>query len=228
MPGYGNQAKPGFWNTMIPLGKQICISFSGTWLNLEVSPQWRGWAHDQSSQTSRQPRSSTFSMLGIRFCLFQKFRTSHLEVQWLWGHYLISNTLATLKTGFMVTNEPLISNFVFEFQFASAFFFFKVRRSRNSPILFTSPSCSCFHLFSPEFCSDVILWLAEGHSGGNIHRTDNALPLSTGRRPPASVVTQQWAPGWGTGAFLGKALPVINTQENNLSLSRGLESAAQA
>lgn len=145
---------------MIPLGKQICISFSGTWLNLEVSPQWRGWAHDQSSQTSRQPRSSTFSMLGIKICLFQKFRTSHLEVQQLWGHYLISNTLATLKTGFMITNEPLISNFVFEFQFASAFFFFFLKYGEagtppSSSPLHPAPAFTCFHQ------NFVLMWFSD-------------------------------------------------------------------
>lgn len=121
----------------------------------------------------------------------------------------------------MIIIDPLISNFVFQCQLSIFSFYlllhFFFLLSTEKQELPHPLHLSIRLLLSSEFCFDVIHWLAVGHREGGIHRTDNALPQSTGGRPPVSALTQQWAPGGGTGAFLGKALPVINAQKNNSS-----------
>lgn len=123
-PGRGSRTKPGFWETRIPLGKQICLSSSGTWLNLEESPSegvgtWPELTEQQTAQVQH------LQDVGNWICPFQKWRTFHGKVQQptLRGNYFISNTLSTLGTRFMRIKDPFIFNFVFEFRLLIFFLF---------------------------------------------------------------------------------------------------------
>lgn len=71
----------------------------------------------------------------------------------------------------MIIIDPLISNFVFQYQlsifsFYLLFFFFLSTEKQELP---HPLHLSIRLLLSPEFCFDVIHWLAVGHRGGDIH-----------------------------------------------------------
>lgn len=124
-PGCGKPAKPSFWNTTIPLGKQICISFSGTWLNLEESPS-EGLGHMTRAPRpadSSGPRLSACWELNLSVSEIQNLPFKSSATQTEKGSYFISNTLLTLKTGFRVIKDPFIFQFQwFFFQFVFCLF----------------------------------------------------------------------------------------------------------
>ena len=72
----------------------------------------------------------------------------------------------------MIIIDPLISNFVFQYQlsFFSFYlllhFFFKSTEKQELP---HPLHLSIRLLLSPEFCFDVIHWLAVGHRRGDTH-----------------------------------------------------------
>lgn len=134
----------------------------------------------------------------------------------------------------MTIKDPFIFNFVLEFKllnfFSNFFFFFLSTEKQDLPHPLHPSIRLLLLLVFPPFCSSVILWLKEDPwpLSGNTHRTMPGLcTLAGGHFPPCWLSSQ--APGWGTCNIPGEKLsPVIHTHENNSSLSRGLESAAQA
>ena len=71
----------------------------------------------------------------------------------------------------MIIIDPLISNFVFQYQlsifsFCLLLYFFLSTEKQELP---HPLHLSIRLLLSPELCFDVIHWLAVGHGGGDIH-----------------------------------------------------------
>lgn len=151
------------------LGKRICISLGGSWLNVEDSPSEGVSGRVSGARVGGQPPPSACSRPGISSDCFGNqnlpFTSQQLR---LCRDPLISNSLVALKRRFMRTKEPLTFKSVSAFQFFSFCLctFLKVQRNGDSSIPFTPPSGSGCYLFSPEFCSSVILRLDEGHSWG--------------------------------------------------------------
>lgn len=116
-------------------------------------------------------------------CPFPKFRTFHLGVQGLrlQGDYLISNSLVTPKTEFMVIKDPLIFKClcISIIQFSFVLFFFLLSTEKQGLPHPLHPSIWLLLLFVFTrilFLCDSLTWW--GPPWGDIPQADNALPLS--------------------------------------------------